>query len=302
MTPLDGDRVGLTNGLVTVEVDATDGTWSLNGVPGYGRLVDEGDAGDTYNWSPPGVDVIVDRPESVTASVSSSHGPVIGRIDVRASYRVPGSVDQGGSGRRSLDDAVDLPVRTSLELRAGDDVVRVVTEIDNRAKDHRLRVLLPLPTPAASSSAETAFDVVERGLTAEGGPNEFGLPTFPSRRFVSAGGLTLVHEGLPEFELVDVDGNGTEARARTLALTLLRCTGLISNGPMALRPVPAGPATPTPAAQMPGNHVLSYAVHVGARNPYEVADEVLVPLPVARRRGPHDPATGDGRRGAKPCR
>ena len=72
VAPLDADRVGLTNGLVTVEVDPTDGTWSLNGVPGYGRLVDEGDAGDTYNWSPPGVDVIVDRPESVTASVSSS--------------------------------------------------------------------------------------------------------------------------------------------------------------------------------------------------------------------------------------
>ena len=59
-------------------------------------------------------------------------------------------------------------------------------------------------------------------------------------------------------------------------------------------PVPAGPATPTPAAQMPGNHVLSYAVHVGGRNSYEVADEVLVPLQVARRRGPHDPAAGDG--------
>jgi len=27
---------------------------------------------------------------------------------------------------------------------------------------------------------------VDRGLTAEGGPNEFGLPTFVSRRFVDA--------------------------------------------------------------------------------------------------------------------
>ena len=151
--------------------------------------------------------------------------------------------------------------------------------------------------------AETAFDVVERGLTAEGGPNEFGLPTFPSRRFVSAGGLTLVHEGLPEFELVDIEGNGTEARARTLALTLLRCTGLISNGPMALRPVPAGPATPTPAAQMPGNHVLSYAVHVGGAEPLRGGRRGARPAaggPPPGPARPRRPATG--RRAARPCR
>jgi len=41
-----------------------------------------------------------------------------------------------------------------------------------------------------------AYSVVERGLVAEGGPSEVALPTFPSRRFVTAGGLTVVHEGL----------------------------------------------------------------------------------------------------------
>ena len=35
------------------------------------------------------------------------------------------------------------------------------------------------------SEAECAFAVVTRGLTAEGGPTELGLPTFPSRRFVA---------------------------------------------------------------------------------------------------------------------
>ena len=169
-TPLDGDRVGLTNGLVTVEVDPADGTWSLNGVPGYGRLVDEGDAGDTYNWSPPGVDVIVDRPESVTASVSSSRGPVIGRIDIEARYRVPGSVDQAGTGRRSLDDAVDLPVRTSIELRAGDDVVRVVTEVDNRAQ----RPPPARPPPAADPGGLVSGRVRVRRRRA--GPHRRGRP------------------------------------------------------------------------------------------------------------------------------
>ena len=48
-----GASVTLTNGLVTVAVDPTDGTFALDGVPGYGRLVDGGDHGDSYNYSPP---------------------------------------------------------------------------------------------------------------------------------------------------------------------------------------------------------------------------------------------------------
>ena len=46
--------------------------------------------------------------------------------------------------------------------------------------------------------------MVRRPLWAEGGPNEWGVPTFPSRRFVRAGGLTVTHEGLCEYELVDL--------------------------------------------------------------------------------------------------
>ena len=42
----------LANEHVTVVV-SENGTWSLNGRVGFGRFVDGGDAGDTYNYSPP---------------------------------------------------------------------------------------------------------------------------------------------------------------------------------------------------------------------------------------------------------
>ena len=118
------------------------------------------------------------------------------------------------------------------------------------ASDHRLRVHLPLPEPAAGSDAECAFAVVHRGLDTEGRPDEFGLPTFPSRRFVSAGGLTVAHEGLLEYELVDVEGEQSDRRARTMALTLLRSTGMLSRLGMAYRPLPAGPLTPVEGLQL----------------------------------------------------
>ena len=81
-----------------------------------------------------------------------------------------------------------VEVETTLELRADEPVVRVTTSFVNPSRDHRLRVHLPLPEPARTSQAESAFAVVERGLTAEGRPDEFGLPTAPAHAVSSPPG------------------------------------------------------------------------------------------------------------------
>jgi len=166
----------------------------------------------------------------------------------------------------------------------------VHTSFTNPARDHRLRVHLPLPAPASSSEAECAFAVVRRGLEAEGRVDELGLPTFPSRRFVRAGGLTVVHEGLLEYELVDVEGG----QARTLALTLLRATGMLSRLGMAYRPLPAGPLTPVEGLQLQGRVIEArYALSTSGRDPYALADETLVPLELVHGTGGgHRPASG----------
>ncbi|MCB0977035.1 MAG: hypothetical protein KDB02_06210, partial [Acidimicrobiales bacterium] len=279
---------GLTNGLVTVEVDQSDGTFSLDGIVGYGRLVDDGDAGDTYNWSPPPGDQVVSRPVDVDVLVAEA-GPVRGRIEIRRTYRWPEAVvDDHRVGE------VEVVVLTVVEVHACEDLVRVSVSFDNRSRDHRLRVLLPLPERSDRSAAECAFAVVERGLDAEGGPNEAGLPTFPSRRFVEAGGLLVVHDGLCEYELVDVEGEGEQRGAGALALTLIRSVGLISNGPMAMRALPAGPPLPTPAAQMPGLHEARFVLHRGGRDPYAVADESFTPIRTARRPGGFGDSSSSG--------
>ena len=276
---LDGSPDGgltLFNGLVTVTVDPITGTFSLDGVPGYGRLVDGGDHGDTYNYSPPTNDSIVDIPTSVTVS-SGERGPVRASVEIVADYQWPGSVD--GTTRTRVG-SLPVTVTTTLELRADEPVVRVRTRFTNPSRDHRLRVHLPLPAPAVTSRAECAFTVVERGLTAEGRDEEFGLPTFPSRRFVTAGGLTVVHEGLLEYELVDVvaGSNGTGPVASTLALTLLRATGMLSRLGMALRPLPAGPMDSLEGPQMLGPVDVHYALCVADADPYQLVDDVLLPL------------------------
>jgi hypothetical protein len=170
-------------------------------------------------------------------------------------------------------------VVTTLELRADEPVVRVTTRFVNPSRDHRLRVHLPLPRPAATSQAECAFTVIERGLTAEGRADEVGIPTFPSHRFVSAGGLTVVHEGLLEYELVDLEDAGDDGpRATTLALTLLRATGMLSRLGMSLRPLPAGPMMPIEGPQMLGPVEVHYALAADHGDPYALATDVLDPL------------------------
>ncbi len=275
--PVVATELGLANGVTTVEVDPTDGTFSIDGHAGLGRLVDGGDVGDTYNWCPPPTDRLVDQPTAVRTQVVEA-GPVRGRLEVVRTYELPAHAAAERSGLTTVE------IRTTLELAAGEDLVRVHVAFDNHGvRDHRLRVHLPLPEAAASSMAECAFATVERGLTAEGGPTEQGLPTFPARRFVRAGGLTVAHEGLLEYELVDLDPSGTTAA--TLALTLLRCTGMLSQGPMATRPLPAGPFTPMEGPQSQGPAEARFAIHLGGRDPYAVADDAFLPLVVTRGGG-----------------
>lgn len=279
---------GITNGLVTVVADQTDGTFSMNGAEGLGRLVDDGDSGDTYNWNPPHGDQVVQRPFDVDVLVSEA-GPVRGRIEIVRRYHWPEAVvEDHRVGER------EVSVTTAVELHAGEDILRVHVTFDNTTTDHRLRMHFPLPEPTDHSVAECAFGTVQRGLDAEGGLTEAPLPTFPSRRFVSAGGLLVAHEGLSEYELVDLVGEGEDARARELAITLIRCVGVLSQGPMRMRPVPAGPSTPTPDAQMPGVHQADLVLHLGDRDPYAVADEAFCPVrPVRPARMPGASGFGD---------
>ena len=246
-----------------------------------------GDLGDSYNYSPPRQDTLVDEPVDVAVRVVEP-GPVRATVEITATYVWPDHVD-GSSQRRVGEHRVE--VETRLELRADEAVVRVTTSFVNPSKDHRLRVHLPLPEPARTSQAESAFAVVERGLTAEGRADEFGLPTAPARRFVSAGGLTVVHDGVCEYELVDITSTPDGDAAGTIALTVLRATGMLSRLGMAYRPFPAGPLTPVEGLQMTGRHVsLSYALAVGHDDPYALADDVLLPLDVVTALGGGTPA------------
>jgi hypothetical protein len=278
VTPVRSGPTWLDNGLTRVEVDPGAGTFSIDGLAGFDRLVDGGDEGDTYNYSPPTFDCLVDRPERVSVELLEP-GPVRGVLQVRRSYQWPQRVAEGRRiGLERLD------VTTEIELRAGERLVRVATALDNRCRDHRLRAVFPLAEPVDRTVAECAFATVERGAP-EAGPHETAVATYPSRRFVRAGALTVTHEGLLEYELID--------GGRALALTLLRAVGVLSRPAPAYRPNAAGPSVPVADAQLLGPRRVRYAVAVGDDDPYALADQAWNPMLVADGSGGGNlPASG----------
>jgi mannosylglycerate hydrolase len=254
---VDGVSVGdrrLANALLTVEV-APDGTLTLSTVDGVvlsgvGRLVDGDDVGDLYNYAPPPQERPAGGPDVVEVE-ATLRGPLVGALRVYREY--PWRQRTG--------------VTTTVELRAGERFCRLELAFANHHPDHRVRLHVPLASPATHSDAEGQFAVVTRGLDSEGGHGEVPLPTFPAYSFVDAGGAAVLLDQVTEYEVVD--------GGRELALTLLRATGLISRAEHPLRAEPAGPVIATPQAQYLGQELrtrLAVLPHAGDWAQAGVAD------------------------------
>lgn len=221
---------------------------------GINAMVDDGDAGDTYNYSPPkGADKRVTSSGSRT-SVLVESGPVAAVVRMKFEVAVPVALD----GDSRSESKVNVPVESRVVIWKGLPRVDIRTTLDNRARDHRMRVMFPLPFRAGSSVADGHFAVVERPAARPKGEGWVESPpqTHPSVTWVDISngkaGLMIAHRGLPEYELSE-DGS-------TLFLTLFRSVGWLSRADMTVRPGHAGPAIPTPDAQMIGKLTFEYSI------------------------------------------
>lgn len=246
----------LANSRLAVEV-TEDGAIRVDALEGghgraasVGRLVDEGDFGDTYNWAPTAHERPIVAPHE-TQVIIRERGPVRGVMEVRSTYRWPLAANPDGTGRSP--DTADVPVTTELELRAGEPFVRLRVMLENPCRDHRLRFVAALPRRADHSSAEGQFAVVERGLTMEGGHGEVGQAAFPASAFVDAGGLAILLPQVTEYQLGE-DG-------QTIGLTILRATGYLSRDANPYRRDPAGGQFEVPGAQCRGPWSLAFGLY-----------------------------------------
>ncbi len=225
------------------------------------RLVSEGDRGDTYNFDPVSGAPRVERPERVRVRLAPPSEAEVGLV-LAARYRVPAELAPDRMRRSTR--RVGLSTRVELRLAAGLDRVDWVVEVDNGARDHRLRALVRAPFRATRLEVESAFEVARRPIAPEPSdfgserPAEFPIGATPQRSFATLVGdglaLTLANRGCAEVEaVVEEDGSSS------LAVTALRAVGWLSREDLSLRPGPAGPALETPGAQVPGRHRVELA-------------------------------------------
>ncbi len=225
---------------------------------GLHRLVDEGDAGDEYNFSPPARNPQTVDPVRNFSSTVAETGPLRASLEARFDLAV---YDGLRADRRARSDReITLPVRLTLALEADTPRLDVELEIINRTPDHRLRAHFPLPFQVSESAADTPFHVTRRpaiGARRDPGAAEIELPTYPMWSFVDVSdgraGLALIADGLHEYEVRP--GNPAE-----LVLTLLRSVGWLSREDLTSRTGHAGPGMETPGAQVLGGHRLRYSL------------------------------------------
>lgn len=215
----------MENERLRVEVER-DGTFNLTDKQaartyvGLGVMEDGGDVGSPQLYAPPPRDEVVTSRGWPCRVCVEQDGAMRTVVRLECAMRVPEEAEMDCSARSRS--CVDLPITTRLILEKGARFLRLETEVDNRARDHRLRVVFPTGLEkAASVSAAAPFDVVERPLKAPDcrAWREPYSRTQPQSGFVDVSdgrnGLAIFTQGLREYEVVDVP-------SRPLAITLLR--------------------------------------------------------------------------------
>ncbi len=233
----------------------------LNGqvFSGLNVFEDSGDVGDEYNYSYPKLDRRICSNKARASVKVIEKGPLRAALQVVLTMKVPQSA---APDRRARSNRLSkLKIISTLYLTQTSRFVEISTTVKNTAKDHRLRVLFPTGIKTDAVLADSQFCIVERKQQ-KYNVREFTIEhpasVAPMQRFVTLKdakkGLTLFSYGLPEYEL-RLD------RQRTLALTLLRCVGLLAGDDLITRPGgKAGWHNETPEAQCLGTHTFRYAL------------------------------------------
>lgn len=243
------------NGTLDILVKATGEIYS-----GVLLFEDAEDAGDEYDYSPiEATQVMTTENERAIVRVRRL-GAVAAEMTMRLNWRLP--IELRGDRKARSNRTCTLPITTVVRLHSGSPRIDFTTTVDNRAKDHRLRVLFPTGINSDRAIVEGHFCVLERSLKLPSGEGwaQKPLPTNHQCSFVEVNdgkrGFALINQGLPEYEVKQ-----TEVGC-VICLTLLRCVGWLSRGDLLTRSGHAGPAIQTPEAQCIGMHTFKYAVMI----------------------------------------
>lgn len=248
-------------------------------------LVENGDDGDSFNYSPPRGDMRVFSTEC-EAKVVTCGSDVYQQAVISFDMVVPADLEERARGERTA----HMPVVLTVSLAKGSDAIGLKVEVDNREPDsHRLCILFDAQMATKFNYADEQFgclrrdNVHEREMAcykaslgeagfgpmaweagdgvkpaADATPGTWEEPPVsiePTQSYVALfdeeRGLAVYPQGVREYEIVDADGlEGGEGNL--ICLTLFRSYGFMGKEDLLYRPGRASGETTlaTPDAQL----------------------------------------------------
>lgn len=183
-------------------------------------IEDRGEVGDGWNYRKPIQDSIYSSSGMYANTSILYDGINVVKIGITFTMKLPKCIEKYPQ-RRSIEfDA--MRVTHEISLFKGSKQLKVKTIIDNKTKDHIVKVLFPTGLNTDYFYTDTPFDLIKRSFIHPDRSDytEIDTKVVPSQGFLkledSQSGLAIFTKGLYEYEAYD-------QKQRSLALTLMRC-------------------------------------------------------------------------------
>jgi mannosylglycerate hydrolase len=268
-TPSKNEKSCISNGEYEIEFDSTGITLHAHDGINLKRIItfeDMGDAGDSYDYSPP----TDDKDWRIVNDLHDAKVKWLFQSDLYACMELEGILqlpkNQNERAERLV--TVNSNYNLKIELYKGEPFVRVSGSFENESLDHRLRVVINTGDGNKHSHAGIPFGIIERPVENPEKPNwqskgffEEPANTRPLLNYVcsvnTSNMLGVLTGGLKEYEFID-------DQYSKIALTLFRSVGFIGLPDLERRPGRASGVSnaiiPAQTHQMQGINRFSFAL------------------------------------------
>lgn len=211
-------------------------------------IEESGDDGDGYDYSPPLNDLIITS-KDVKANISIHKEGLKSTVLIQYTLDVPYDLN---SRKNNIKES-QLGIKIKLELFDNQNFIHLNIKVNNTAKDHRVRLLIPSSLSGKNSVSDNQFGIIKRSVYDEAMKDwekenwsERPDSIYPMLSYVSIedSHIAIITHSTREFEIINNNYD-------TLALTLFRSVGFLGKEELVRRPHrPSGIKMETPDSQL----------------------------------------------------
>lgn len=261
----------------------------INGKEYKNQMIFEenGDDGDSYNYSPPRKDMVISSTEATLLYIQTIKSNVHNELNLEFELKVPGNLEERAKGLKEK----ILKYTVKIELRKNEEIIRFNVKFRNEVYSHRVCVVFDTEVASEMSTADQLFGIIQRPVKLKELEvwekekwQEKPISIEPMQSFATLfdknKGSAVITENIREYEII---GENFEK----IRLTLFRTFGYMGKENLVYRPGRASGETivKTPDAQLIGDLECDFALYLYESDfdnakVAKIAKEYLTPFPV----------------------